>query len=262
MTTATDASTAPLPEPEAVAHLTGLLRQAQRIAFVTGAGMSTESGIPDFRSSSGLYATGTAESTFDLEAFKRDPGPFYRFALGFFDRIMAATPNAGHRAIAELQDRLGKTVDVATQNIDLLHQQAGTRCVHPVHGTIATATCTECGAQVPGDSIWATVRAGRIPWHGCGGVLKPDVVFFGEVLPEEVLWRARRAVTAADLVVVLGTSLTVHPAAMLPGFRRHGVPVVVVNRTPTVLDAEAALVFRAAIGSVLPPAVAAIRDAD
>lgn len=256
--TGTEAPPAARPDAEALAAFSALLRGASRLAFVTGAGMSTESGIPDFRSATGLYSTGTAESTFDLEAFQRDPTPFYRFALDFFDRIMAATPNAGHRAITELQDRLGKSVDVVTQNIDLLHQQAGTRRVHPVHGTTATATCTECGAQVPGGSIWATVRAGRIPWHGCGGVFKPDVVFFGEMLPEEVMWQARSAVAAADLVVVLGTSLTVYPAAMLPGFRRRGVPVVIVNRTATPLDGEAERVFREPIGSVLPAAVAGI----
>ncbi len=251
--------TSPLPSDRAaVERLAELIRGAGRIAFVTGAGMSTESGIPDFRSATGLYATGTPESIFDLDAFRRDPGPFFRYARGLFEAILAARPNAGHRAIAALQDRAGKEVDVATQNIDTLHQQAGTRRVYPLHGTVEWATCTGCGDRVAGESLWDVVRAGRVPWHSCGGVYKPDVVFFGEPLPEKTLWQARCAVAAADLVLVLGTSLTVYPAALLPGFRRRGAPVVVVNRTETPLDREAAVVFRRSIGEVLTEAVEAL----
>jgi NAD-dependent deacetylase len=132
-------SQTPIPAAATVAAecFAGLLRQADRIAFVTGAGMSTESGIPVFRSATGLYATGTVESTRDLGAFRRDPGPFCRFARAFLGQVMAAQPNAGHHAIAELQDGCGKDVEVATQNIDLLHQQSGVRRVYPVHGTVA-----------------------------------------------------------------------------------------------------------------------------
>lgn len=235
-----------------------LLGAARRVAFLTGAGMSTESGIPDFRSGTGTYATRASENIFDIDAFRRDPAPFYAFARTFVAEVMAARPNAGHLAITDVQDRLGKEVAVATQNIDLLHQQSGTRRVYPVHGTMENATCTDCGDQVRTATLWPVICAGGVPRHHCGGVYKPDIVFFGEMLPEMVLAGAREAFVAADLVVVLGTSLSVYPAAALPDVRRRGTPLVIVNRTATGLEDRAALVFHGAIGTILPAAVAAV----
>jgi NAD-dependent deacetylase len=250
----------PLPPgltPAAVERFGELLRLARRIAILTGAGISTESGIPDFRSGTGVYATRASESIFDIEQFRHDPRPFFQFARTFFAEVAAAQPNAGHLAIAALEKWEGKEVDVATQNIDVLHQRAGTRRLHAVHGTLDSATCTGCGDQVAAAAVWATVTSGGVPWHGCGGVYKPDIVFFGEMLPEAVLWRARHAFETADVAIVLGTSLTVYPAAALPEFRRRGVPLVIVNRTATQLDTQAALVFRESIGTVMPAALAA-----
>ncbi|NLF17426.1 MAG: NAD-dependent deacylase [Lentisphaerae bacterium] len=241
----------------AAARLAGLLAGARRIAVLTGAGMSTESGVPDFRSAAGLYATRVSEEIFDIEAFRRAPEGFYAFARTFFAEVRSAQPNPGHRALAELQGLPGKEVTVATQNIDTLHQQAGTAGVLPVHGTLETSTCLRCGHRVSTESLWPAVAAGGVPRHDCGGVYKPDIVFFGEMLPEDVLERARRAFERADLAVVLGTSLAVYPAAMLPELRRPGVPLAIVNRGATGLDDRSTLVCHEAIGEVLPAAVAA-----
>lgn len=250
------------PRQQDVQRFADMLSASQRIAFLTGAGMSTESGIPDFRSASGIYAKRANESVFDVRAFERDPSSFFAFAKTFYAEVRRAEPNAGHRAITALQQRFGKHVDVATQNIDTLHQRAGAENVYPVHGTVDTVTCTRCGDQQYTDTIWDDVDAGIIPRHvKCGGVYKPDIVFFGEMLPIETLRNAERAIETADLVVVLGTSLTVYPAAALPMGRRAGVPLVIVNRTSTALDDSAALCFRDAIGTILPAAIALMDEA-
>lgn len=237
---------------ERVSALTGLIRGATRICFLTGAGMSTESGIPDFRSAGGLYATGTNESVFDIDLFRRDPKPFYDFSRTFSALVMAAQPNAGHQTIAALEQLPDKDVAVATQNIDLLHQMAGSSRVFPVHGTVEYSTCQKCEARVKSDSLWPEIAAGGIPRHRlCGGVFKPDVVFFGEMLPEDAFLGAQSAIRRADLLVVAGTSLAVYPAAALPSARRHGCPLVIINRTPTPLDAQAQLRFPESVSTVL-----------
>lgn len=229
---------------------------AKRIAFLTGAGMSTESGIPDFRSPTGLYAGGVSEDVFDSEVFRDRPEVFYAFARRFLGTVRRAEPNAGHRAMATLSRQPGKHVDVITQNIDTLHQDAGSPIVHPVHGTLATSRCMRCTAQVPTRDLWSAIEAGVVPRHEpCGGVFKPDIVFFGEPLPEAVFAAAERAVRQADLLVVAGTSLAVHPAAWLPQARSRTCRLVIINRALTPLDAEAECVFHESIGVILSATV-------
>jgi NAD-dependent deacetylase len=233
-----------------------MIRRAERIACLTGAGMSTESGIPDFRSREGLYNTVTSESLFDIRAFDRDPERFYRLSRTFYEDMLKAEPNAGHRALAALEHEHGKQVDIATQNIDMLHQKAGCTHVYPVHGTTETATCRRCGEQRYTDDIWEDVRAGRLPIHTrCGGLFKPDIVFYGEMLPPEMLMRSEIAIGRADLLLVMGTSLVVYPAAALPQARRSDCMLAIVNRTPTGLDGEAGLVIHGSIGDVLDAAL-------
>ena len=228
------------------------LRNAQQIVFLTGAGMSTESGIADFRSADGLYASGVNESVFDIAVFDRDPGHFYQFARRFLKAIRQARPHAGHFAMAALATEFRKNVHICTQNIDSLHQDAGSPIVHPLHGTLKTFHCRKCLKRLEDQSIWAAVAAGDIPRHAaCGGILKPDIVFFGELLPKEVYAAAEEAVRRADVLVVAGTSLAVYPAAALPGCRSADCRLVIINRDPTPLDAEADLVFHEPIGSVL-----------
>jgi len=228
---------------------------AERIVFLTGAGMSTESGIPDFRSPTGLYAGGVNEDVFDIDIFRSRPEVFYEFAHRFLDTVRRARPNAGHLAMAALARRPGTRVDVITQNIDTLHQDAGSPLVHPVHGTLATSRCVRCEAQVPTSDLWPAIEAGTVPRHLCGGVFKPEIVFFGEPLPEVAFTAAEYAVRKADLLVIAGTSLAVYPAAGLPQGRSRACRLVVINRSPTPLDAEADLVFSDSIGAVLSVAV-------
>ena len=231
-----------------------LLADASKIAALTGAGISTESGIPDFRSSTGIYRT-TSEAVFSIDFFNENPGEFYRIFGPFYAQTVAATPNAGHVALADLE-RLGKRVEIVTQNIDALHSAAGSTFGWEIHGTLRTSSCVACERTFEPSVFGATVAAGAIPrCPECGGVLKPDVVFYGEALPERPLRRAQLAMWETRLLLVLGTSLQVYPAAGLPRECDSDVPFVVVNKTPTPLDRFATLVFRESIGDVLPKAV-------
>lgn len=231
-----------------------LLAASPKIAALTGAGISTESGIPDFRSSTGIYQT-TSEAVFSIDFFNENPGEFYRIFGPFYAQTVAAAPNAGHVALADLE-RLGKRVEIVTQNIDALHSAAGSSSVWEIHGTLRTSSCVACERSFEPSVFGAVVAAGQIPrCPECGGVLKPDVTFFGEALPERALAGAQRAMWETRLLLVLGTSLQVYPAAGLPRECDADVPFVVVNQTPTPLDRFATLVFRESLGDVLPKAV-------
>ena len=244
---------------EKIKSFSEILRKASRIAVLSGAGMSTESGIPDFRSSNGLYSY-TSEEVFDLGNFLRKPESFYEIIAPLYDSIMKSEPNAGHLALHELEEKYGKTVVVATQNIDGLHQKAGSRIVHELHGGMLSLTCQKCGGQVPASALDAQLRSGKVVRHEptCMGVMKPDIVFYGEMLPQDALMKSYKAMTQADLVLVLGTSLAVYPAAGLPTERSRDAELVIINRTPTPLDGEATLVFHESIGEILPAAVQGI----
>lgn len=242
--------------PDTIVRLRALLRDSRRITCLTGAGMSTESGIPDFRSTRGLYASGVSEEVFAIRAFERDPGMFYTFARTFLRDTLNAQPNAGHRALAALARLPGKDVRVCTQNIDTLHQAAGSPEVYPLHGTLQTAHCRVCGERTESAALWPEIAAGRVPRHaGCGGVMKPDIVFFGEPLPPDAWEASARAAAAADLFLVAGTSLAVYPAAGLPALRAPACRLVILNRTATPLDGEADLVLHASIAETLEQAI-------
>jgi NAD-dependent deacetylase len=227
-----------------------LVRRSRRIAVLTGAGISTPSGIPDFRSPGGLHSDERNANVFDIASFRRDPHFFYDFARRFYPLLAAAKPNAVHEALAKWE-RAGKDVRIATQNIDDLHQRAGSTRVYPVHGTLATSTCLACGRGIETMSLEADVLGGDVPRCECGGVFKPDITFFGELLPERTWEGAMESMAGAELVLVLGTSLVVYPAAALPDCRPAGVPLVIVNRDPTSLDREADLVVRGDLGVIM-----------
>ena len=236
-----------------LARLREMVRGARRIAVLSGAGMSTESGIPDFRSPTGVYRTLCSEEVFDLGAFRRDPSQFYRVMAPLYAAMARARPNAGHEALARLEALPDKEVCVATQNIDGLHQAAGSRNVRELHGGLSTMTCQRCGRRLPAEDFRESLLAGTVPLHpGCGGVMKPDIVFFGESLPEMALDAAMAAFMRADLVLVLGTGLAVYPAALLPQRRRRGSDLAIVNLTGTPLDDQAQVVLQARTGEVLP----------
>ncbi len=228
------------------------VHDAETLLFVTGAGMSTRSGVPDFRSEEGLYSRGVDQRVFELREFYSNPEYFYQFAADFFPSVMNAEPHAGHRAITALADDFGKNVAVSTQNIDTLHQDAGNPNVYPVHGVVSTSTCVECGHKVPSAEIWPAVKSGEVPRHEVDdGVYKPDIVFFGERLPEEDLNASVKAARESDIVVVAGTSLAVYPAAGIPRARSPESSLVIINKDETPLDAQADLVFRESIAEVM-----------
>jgi NAD-dependent deacetylase len=235
--------------------LAGLFEKAHDIVFLTGAGMSTESGIPDFRSPKGLYASGVNEEVFDIDVFRARPEVFYGFVREYLPAFRAARPHAGHAAITTLAARPFANVSVITQNIDTLHQEARNPVVLAVHGSLEDSICQDCGAVTTTESLWPQIEAGRVPRHGCGGVFKPDVVFYGELLPDAVYRHAMNRVYAAELLVVCGTSLVVNPAGVLPRRRQPSCKVVVINQGETWLDPEADLVFREPAGVVLGLAV-------
>jgi len=233
-----------------VERLAELVSSARSIAVLTGAGISTASGIPDFRSAGGVYSDEGNVNVFDLDAFNRDPSIFYTFAREFYPKVRDAEPNSAHRALADWQ-RCGKNVTVVTQNIDDYHQRAGSDPVYTVHGNHIHSTCRACGAHVETESLLPAIGNGEIPHCPCGGVFKPDIVFFGEMLPE-FDWNASvRAIGQADLMLVLGTSLVVHPAAALPGYRPPGSRLAIVNHDPTPLDPEADCVIHDDICAVM-----------
>ena len=230
--------------------LRNMVDSSGRIVFFGGAGVSTESGIPDFRSENGIYDAirrfGERPETLLSHSFFMEHTErffqYYRSALLVTD----VQPNAAHLAIAQLE-REGKLRAVITQNIDGLHQAAGSKNVLELHGSVHRNHCTRCGAFYTLDDV---LRSEGVPRCGCGGVIKPDVVLYGEALDETTLNAAVRAIRRADLLLVGGTSLNVYPAA---GLLRYftGAALAVVNKTPTPADARADLVIQASIGRVL-----------
>lgn len=224
-----------------------------RIVFFGGAGVSTESGIPDFRSQDGLYNQKWAyppETILSRTFFDANTAGFYRF---YREKMLApeARPNAAHLKLAELE-RAGRLSAVVTQNIDGLHQAAGSRTVYELHGSVLRNYCMGCGAFYPVDRVIAACdgRGDGVPRCGCGGVVKPDVVLYEEGLDDSVLDGAVRAISAADTLIIGGTSLNVYPAASLVHYFR-GSHLVLINRSETQADSRAELVIRESIGQVL-----------
>jgi NAD-dependent deacetylase len=240
-------------------RLAELISGHQPCVALTGAGISTESGIPDFRSPSGLWAEFDPLDYGSIEAFRRDPERVWRFYAPRFAALTDAEPNAGHHALAALE-RLGLLAAVVTQNIDLLHERAGSREVVEVHGSIRNSTCPRCRRRYPlAEVLELLARTGAPACTDCGAVLKPDVVFFGELLPEAALERATELARAAGLLLVVGSSLEVYPVAGLPRETlAAGGRLAIVNRGGTPYDGEAELVVDESAGSLLTEALAAL----
>ena len=231
------------------------ISQSNRIVFFGGAGVSTESGIKDFRSVDGLYSQKfdyPPETIISHSFFVRNPEYFYKFyrekmlPLGF-------EPNVTHKVLARWE-REGKLSAVVTQNIDGLHQKAGSKKVYELHGSVLRNYCTRCGKFYPAEFIR---DSGGIPKCSCGGTVKPDVVLYEEPLDGDVIEGAVDAITEADTLIIGGTSLVVQPAASFIRYFR-GRHLVVINMTATSADRGAELVIRQPIGAVLSEAVAGI----
>jgi NAD-dependent deacetylase len=223
---------------KSIRKLADLIQESRKLAVLTGAGMSTASGIPDFRSVDGFYSDARNANVFEFDVFERDPSFYYKFAQRFYPIVEQAQPNAGHRILASWEKR-GLDVEIATQNIDDLHQRAGSKKVYPVHGTVETSSCLQCGHRCKTQMLHPRILANEIPRCSCGGVYKPDITFFGEALPEEAWTSSVTAMTQADLVLVLGSSLVVYPAASLPLYRHSSARLAIINRDETPLDMEA-----------------------
>ncbi len=220
--------------------------------MLTGAGVSTESGIPDFRSPSGIWAKVDPLEYASLEAFRRDPEKVWSFYRPRFSSLTDAQPNAAHHGFAELE-RLGFVRAVVTQNIDLLHERAGSRNVVEVHGSIRTSSCPQCRRRYALDVVLRLLAEADVPrCDGCGAVLKPDVVFFGELLPVAAIEAAQALARSTRLMLVVGSTLEVYPVAELPlETLRAGGKLAIVNRGPTALDDRADVRVEGAAGDLL-----------
>jgi NAD-dependent deacetylase len=227
-----------------VARLAELVRGARSVVALTGAGISVPSGIPDFRSpGTGLWAGVDPMEVAHIHAWRADPVRFWSFYGQRFQTLEDKEPNAAHHALVELERR-GALQAVVTQNIDVLHRKAGTRDLIEVHGTIETSSCLSCGARHPLAEARARLERDPdgVPRCDCGRPLKPDVVLFGEMLPEAALDRAFALAAEADVLLCVGTSLEVHPIAELPAITHAaGGAVAVVTQGPTPWDARAAV---------------------
>ena len=238
------------------AALAELIRTHQPCVVLTGAGVSTESGIPDFRSPDGLWAEYDPLDYASLASFQRDPVRIWDFYGRRFAFLVEAEPNHAHRALARLE-ALGLVEAVVTQNIDLLHERAGSREVIEVHGSIRRAVCLSCGGAEPLAAVLEQLAAGPAPrCPACGAVLKTDVVFFGELLPEREIERAVELARQARLLLVVGSSLEVHPVAGLPfETLATGGALAIVNRGRTPLDARADVRLDGSAGEILTAVV-------
>lgn len=234
------------------------IARSSRLVALTGAGISTDSGIPDFRGPKGVWTRDpAAEKLSNIHYYMSDPEVRKLAWRGRLDHpAWQAVPNAGHHALVELERR-GKLHALVTQNIDGLHQRAGNSPdrVVEVHGTVHEAVCMACGWRGPMQAVLDRVRAGEADpsCHGCGGILKSATISFGQALVPSVIARALRAAEEGDMLLALGTSLQVYPVAgMVPAAKRSGARVVIVNAEDTPLDDIADAVLRQPISEVLP----------
>ena len=242
-----------------IERLSKILSQSENVVFFGGAGMSTESGIPDFRSANGIYnqrfkKTLRPEEVVSHSFFMSSPADFFEF---YRTRIvyLDAKPNAGHIALAELEKR-GILSAVVTQNIDGLHQAAGSKNVFELHGSVRRSFCIDCGEKYDMNFI---VENKPIPYcKKCGGIVRPDVVLYEENLDDKILQGAIQAISKADTLIVGGTSLAVYPAAGLIDYF-NGEYLVIINKTDTRADVEAELIIRENIGETLSKAVSLMK---
>ncbi len=232
---------------------------SSHIVGFTGAGISTESGIPDFRSPAGVWARNRMIEYDEFVSSRAGRIEYWRQKVESWPAMRDARPNAGHLAFLDLERR-GKLRAMITQNIDGLHQRAGQSpdLVIELHGTTAEAACLSCGGRIPMDDAIARIQAGdpAPDCRQCGGLLKPATISFGQRMPEREMTRATRLSESCEVFLAVGSSLVVQPAALLPALAKQaGARLIIVNRTPTPLDESADLVLREEIGKALPALV-------
>lgn len=242
----------------ATALLARSQHRSRHFVALTGAGISTESGLPDFRSPGGLWAGVNPLEVATLSAFRRRPEAFYEFYRKRLAMLAGAKPNPAHGALVDLES-FGLRA-VVTQNVDGLHHAAGSRRVIELHGNLREAACVECGRTAPIKVITEALDRRSFPvCEHCGGPLKPNVVLFEELLPETAYLEAETEVRQADVLLVAGSSLQVTPAAWLPEVAKaHGAAVIIANDEATAMDHVADVVLRGRVGKILPDLVAAV----
>jgi NAD-dependent deacetylase len=244
-----------------VRQLAELIRSSTHTVALTGAGISVPSGIPDFRSpGTGIWEDVDPFEVASIQAFHRDTRRFWEFYRPRFEMLGDKRPNPAHDALAELEE--GELLGtVITQNIDRLHRAAGTRDLIEIHGSIGTSSCTACGASWPLEEVESLFdpEDGIATCSGCFGKVKPDVVLFGEMLPVAAIERARALAAAADLMLCVGSSLEVFPAAGLPELTlANGGRISVITQGPTPYDGEAAVKLEGDVAEELPAVLAAL----
>jgi NAD-dependent deacetylase len=235
-----------------------LIAKAENILVFTGAGLSTGSGIPDFRSPGGIWDR-YDPSDFQYQKIVSDERArekYWRMSTEYYEVMKKANPNPAHKAIKTLED-MGKLLAVVTQNIDNLHQRAGNSAekIIEIHGTAFRVSCLTCGKRYEREEVEKRIRSGvKIPYcDDCGGILKPDTISFGQAMPEHELKEAFRLAESCDLCMVLGSSLVVYPAAAIPEHAvASGASLFIVNRDPTPLDDRAVVVINDLVGKILP----------
>ncbi len=243
---------------DSIEYASELLSQARHAIILSGAGLSTPSGIPDFRSAgTGLWAHDKPLEVASLTTFRTHPDQFFDWFRPLAGQIYNAKPNPAHTALAKLE-QLGKLHAVLTQNIDLLHQRAGSKNVLELHGTLRTLSCTQCYRKHDyHDFLPAFIENGKIPrCPECGAVLKPDVILFGEQLPQKILSDAQKQARECDLMIVIGSSLEVLPVASLPLVAvDRGAHLIIINNSPTYLNVRADIVLPEDVGRIIPEIV-------
>ena len=232
-----------------------LLREARHAVVLTGAGLSTPSGIPDFRSAgTGLWSHDEPLEVASLLTFRTHPERFFNWFRPLASQICYASPNPAHLALAQLEAQ-GRVKAILTQNIDLLHYQAGSKNVIELHGSLRTLSCTQCYRQFDHrDYLPAFIERGELPHCPvCAALLKPDVILFGEQLPYQAMARAQQEIRLCDLVLVIGSSLEVLPVAGLPMQAiDHGAHLIMINNSPTYLNVRADLVLPEDVAKIIP----------
>jgi len=234
-----------------------LIQSSEKILAFCGAGLSTESGIPDFRSPGGLWSRYDPKDFYFDRILNNEKAReiYWKMSTEAWDLIRDAKPNQGHLTLKRLEDQ-GRLLCIVTQNIDHLHHKAGNSedKIIEIHGTAVTVSCLQCGKRLPRDEIHERVKAGvRVPYcDSCGGILKPDTISFGQPMPQDKMQKALQYARMCDLCLVLGSSLVVYPAADIPMEAiRNGAKIIIINRDSTPLDSYADVVINDSIGEVL-----------
>ncbi len=239
-----------------------IVRESSYIVAFTGAGVSTESGIDDFRSPGGLWSRYDPGKYANYQVFLKEPKYYWELALELTPAVFQAQPNPAHLALVELE-KMGKLKAIITQNIDTLHQRAGSKVpVLELHGTYDYCYCLDCGEKTPRLEIIERVRQGeKVPRCHCGGLIKSGAVLFGEPLPQEVVEQAYQHSAKCDCFIVIGSSLVVSPANYMPVLAsRNGARLIFVNRDPTIMDDMASVILRGDAGENLHAIIEGLRS--